>query len=262
MKHLMIAASLLLAAGTLPARNVAAAPPAESARLASVPLSRLDLPWWRARFAAKAAEMQHGPFDLVFYGDSITQNYEMSGPEAWRNFLPVWTKYYGGRHALNLGFRGDTTSHLLWRIENGEAANIQPKAAVVLIGANNFGRLHWPAPETEGGVEKIIAELRRRLPGTHILIIGVLPSIRSPWVTTNAAELNQALARRYRGGGEATFVDVSPLFLTGGRIDPARFIDPHLLPPEPALHPTAQTQAQIAAAIEPTLSAWLGDRPR
>jgi lysophospholipase L1-like esterase len=240
----------------------AAAVHADSSRLASVPLSRMDLPWWRARFAAKAAELRRGNFDLVFYGDSITQDYEQSAPEPWRDFAPVWQKFYGGRRALNLGFRGDTTAHLLWRIENGEATGIQPKAAVILIGANNFGRLHWPAAPTEAGIERIVAELRQRLPGTHILLIGVLPSIRSAWVDENTVALNHALAQRYRGGAEATFIDLAPLFISDGKVDPAKFLDPHFRPPDPPLHPSAPTQANMAASLEPILSAWLGDKPR
>lgn len=248
---------LVLTAAMLASPVSAAAPKADTSRLASVPLSRMDLPWWRERFAEKAEEMRRGPVELVFYGDSITQNYEKDGPEPWRDFRPVWDKYYGNRHALNLGFKGDTTAHLLWRIENGEAAGIHPKAAVVLIGANNFGRVHWPAGPTEAGIEKIVAELRERLPGTHILLLGVLPSIRSAWVDSNTVELNHALAARYRDGREATFIDVSSLFMSGGRVDADRFIDPHLTPPDPPLHPTAQTQARIAASIEPMLRGWL-----
>jgi lysophospholipase L1-like esterase len=257
MKILLLAAALLAASPAL-----FAAPAHDTARLASVPLSRMDLPWWRARFALKAAELRQEPVELVFYGDSITQNFEQDGPEPWRAFRPVWEHFYGGRHAINLGFKGDTTSHLLWRIENGEASGIHPKAAIVLIGANNFGRLHWPAMETEAGIEKIIGQLRARLPSTHILLLGVLPSIRSAWVDSNTVELNRALAQRYRGGSEATFIDVSGLFMKNGQVDAGDFIDPHLTPPDPPLHPTAQMQARIAAAIEPTLSAWLGDRPR
>lgn len=246
---LLLAGALLLAA---------AAP----ARLATVPLSRMDLPWWRARFAEKSEAMHRGPVDLVWYGDSITQFFEQSSSQPWANYAPVWQHYYGGRHALNLGFKGDTTAHLLWRIENGEAANIHPKAAVVLIGANNFGRLHWPAPETTAGIEKIVGELRARLPGVKILLIGVLPCIRGPWVDQQTAATNQALAAHYRDGRDATFIDVSNLFVTNGRIDAAKFLDPHLTPPDPPLHPSAVTQARIAAAIEPVLSRMLGDSAR
>jgi lysophospholipase L1-like esterase len=235
---------------------------AAAAPLASTPLSRMDLPWWKQRFEAKAAELRHGPFDLVFYGDSIFQYFETAGPEPWRDFAPVWQHYYGGRHAIDLGFKGDTTAHLLWRIENGEAAGIFPKAVVVLIGANNFGKLRWPASETAPAIEKIIAELHRRLPGAHILLLGVLPSIRNAWVDRNTIELNRALAARYRGASEATFLDLSPLFLRDGRVDSARFLDGHLRPPDPPLHPSAPAAADMAAAMEPTLARWLGDQPR
>jgi lysophospholipase L1-like esterase len=235
---------------------------AAAAPLASTPLSRLDLPWWKARLAEKAAELRHGPIDLAFYGDSITQDFELSGPEPWRDFVPVWDHFYAGRHAINLGFKGDTTAHLLWRIENGEATGISPKVAVVLIGANNFGRLRWPESETEPGIERIVAELHRRLPGVHIILLGVLPSIRNDWVNRNTAELNHALAARYHDGSDATFFDLSALFLTHGHVDPDKFLDPHLTPPDPPLHPSPATMAAMAAAIEPTLSRFLGDAPR
>jgi len=254
---LLLAASLALAAAAPAAHRSSLAP----GLLATVPLSRMDLPWWKARFTAKAAEMRQGPFNLVFYGDSITQNWDQAGPEPWRDFAPVWARYYGSRHALNLGFKGDTTAHLLWRIENGEAAGIAPKAVVVLIGANNFGRLKWPAAPTEAGIEKIVAALRQRLPGAHILLLSVLPCMRGPWVAENTVAVNRALAARYRGGQEATFLDLTSLFLTNGQVDPNKFLDGKLTPPDPPLHPTTATQAAMAATMEPILAGWLGDKP-
>ena len=247
MRRVLLAAcaALLLGAAGLPDRA------------ASLPLSRADLPWWSARLARKAAEIRAaGQVDLVWYGDSITQDWERA------DFAPAWQHYYGGRHALDMGFNGDATSHLLWRIENGEATGIHPRAAVVLIGANNFGHLHWGAGPTEAGITAIVTELHRRLPGVRVLLIGVLPSIRSTWVDQNTTALNRALAARYAGGREATFMDLSPLFMVNGHVDPSRFLDPKLTPPAPPLHPTAQTQAAMAAAIEPALSAMLGERPR
>jgi lysophospholipase L1-like esterase len=262
MRRILLAAACVLLGAAHKAPTAHPHVQADMARLASVPLSRMDLPWWRARFEAKAREMRRGPVDLVWYGDSITQYWESTGPENWRDFAPVWQHYYGGRHALNLGFMGDTTAHLLWRIENGEAAGIHPKAAIVLIGANNFGRLHWPAPETEAGIVKIVDELRMRLPGTKILVVGVLPCVRGLWVAANTRALNAALAARYRDGRLASFIDVSDLFLTNGQVDAGKFLDPRLTPPGPPLHPSAQTQAAIAARIEPTLAAMLNDTPK
>jgi hypothetical protein len=110
--------------------------------LAATPISRLDLPWWRARHEAKLKELAEAKPELIFLGDSITEDWEHSGPPDWRDFAPVWERFYGDRHAVNLGFQGDTTASLLWRIQNGEVAGIAPKAAVILIGANNLGNVH------------------------------------------------------------------------------------------------------------------------
>ena len=243
----------LLAAATLLLAAAAAPPPAAQ------PFSRADLPWWQARLAAKQAELRTHPPDLVWYGDSITQQFEQSGPQPWRNFAPVWDRYYAPRHAINLGFKGDATAHLLWRIEHGEADGIHPRLAIVLIGANNFGHLHWPAQPTLQGIEAVVAALHTRLPQTRILLLGVLPSIRSPWVDQNTRTLNAALAARYAGGQDVTFRDLSALFLRDGHVDAAAFIDPLLTPPDPPLHPTAQTQARMAAAIEPDVRRLMGE---
>src|SRR4029077_5392043 len=135
--------------------------------------------WWRERHGAKLAEIRRGRVDLVFLGDSITQNYEKSGPPAWQDFRPVWQRFYGDRNAVNLGFNGDATSHLLWRIENGEIDKIAPQVAVILIGANNLGRLHWSADDTLAGIDAIVAQLRRRLPRTRLMLLGILPSDRT-----------------------------------------------------------------------------------
>jgi lysophospholipase L1-like esterase len=228
---------------------------------AATPYSRLDLPWWQARFTEKQAALHAGPVDLLWLGDSITQQFEQAGPEPWRDFKPVWDRFYAPRHAVNLGFKGDATAHLLWRIEHGETDGIHPRLAIVLIGANNFGHLHWPAGPTLLGIEAIVDALRARLPATKILLLSVLPSIRSPWVDENTWALNRALAARYGAGREAVFQDVTSAFhhLPGGGVDPDDFVDRHLTPPDPPLHPTAQTMARIAEAIEPNVRRLMRD---
>ena len=175
LQHLVLTAVLLLLCG--------AAPPRPHTVLAATPISRMDLHWWRARHEAKLEELRSRRVDLIFLGDSLTQDYEVSGPPEWRDFVPVWQRFYGERNAVNLGFNGDATSHLLWRIENGEVAGIAPKVAVILIGANNLGRLHWPAEDTVAGIDAIVTQLRHRLPHTKLLLLGVLPSDRSAWAT-------------------------------------------------------------------------------
>ncbi len=227
--------------------------------LAATPLSRMDLPWWRARFEAKQEELHSRRIDLLFLGDSITQDWEVAGPPEWRDFAPIWQRFYGDRNAINLGFNGDATSHLLWRIENGESAGVAPKVAVILIGANNFGHLHWSADDTFAGIEAIVTQLRHRLSNTKLLLLGVLPSDRSAWVTESTVAVNRMLAAHYPGGDNVTFLDVGRLFMQGGKLNRDLYFDPKLTPPRAPLHPTAQGQELIAQAIEPTLAALLGD---
>lgn len=251
-RRLLLAAPALLLGG------------AERVPLAATPLSRMETPWWRARHLEKLQELRRSPPDLLWLGDSITQNWERRGPPDWMDFAPVWDRFYAGRRAVNLGFKGDNTGHLLWRMQNGELDGIQPRAAVVLIGANNMGRVHWSAPQTLAGIDAVLADLHRQLPGTKALLVGVLPSIRSPWVTRTTQEVNQGLAARYGGGvvPHVTYMDLGGLFLRDGQADRAAFYDDMLEPPDPPLHPSVAAQARMAEAIEPTLTAILGDRSR
>jgi lysophospholipase L1-like esterase len=230
--------------------------------LAATPIDRMDLPWWRTRHEAKLRELARAKPELIFLGDSITQNWERTGPPDWQDFAASWQRFYGDRHAVNLGFNGDTTASLLWRIRNGEVAGIAPKAAVVLIGANNLGRVHWSAEDTVTGIDTIIAELHHRLPATKILLLAVLPSERSAWITRTTAQINQMLTARYKNDRSVAFLDLTALFVRDGALNRDLFLDWRLTPPDPLLHPSAQGQALMAKAIEPVLAKALGDEPR
>ncbi len=227
--------------------------------IATQPVSRLATPWWKQRFEAKQRELV-GRVDLLWLGDSITQDWERTGPEPWRNFAPVWQRYYGDRHAVNLGFKGDSTCHLLWRLEHGELDGVHPRVVVLLIGANNFGHIHTDAAATLAGITLILDLAHDRLPEARVLLIGVLPSIRSPWVTANTLQLNRGLWHLAASRSTwISFIDAAPLFMRDGHVVPDRFMDPRLTPPDPPLHPTAQSQAALAGLIEPTLASLLGD---
>lgn len=248
--RLAVAVLLLAVPGAPMARTI----------IAAIPISRMDLPWWHARFEAKQADLRAKPPALIFLGDSITQNWERHGPPDWADYAPAWQRFYGDRAAANLGFIGDTTANLIWRMRNGELDGISPKVAVVLIGANNLGRVHWSAEDTVAGIDTIIAELHHRLPHTKVLLLGVLPSDRTQWATETTVAINRTLAAKYGHGSEPTFLDVGHMFMRDGKLDRALFYDPKLTPPEAPLHPTAQGMTLMAAAMEPTLAALLGDR--
>jgi hypothetical protein len=238
---------------------LAALPARAETPMAAKPLSR-DIAWWQRRHKEKLVELTEKKPALILLGDSITQDWEVDADKPWLQFAPGWRRFYGDRNAVNLGYNGDATCHLLWRIENGEVAGISPKAAVMLIGANNLGRLHWSAGDTIAGIGACINAVRRRLPTTKILLLGVLPSIRSDWATETTLTINRGLATRYRDGETATYMDVGRIFMKNGQVDPDMFLDPLLTPPAKPLHPSPQAQTMVAEVIEPTLARLLGDR--
>jgi lysophospholipase L1-like esterase len=189
---------------------------------------------------------------LLFVGDSITQYWENDGPEKNWQFRRVWDKYYGARKALNLGFSGDTTANVLWRLEHGELDGIDPKVTVLLIGVNNR-LVHWTAEQTDGGIDAVIDDLHKLLPGTRILLLGILPSGISPQVSETNTAVNRYLEKKYGGSKFVTFVDVSKLFMKDGKLDESLYLETYSVPPQPPLHPTSLAMEKLADAIEPVL---------
>ncbi len=225
--------------------------------LATAPISRANLAWWQTRFENTLADARaHPDARVVWLGDSITQYWQRQGTLGYDNVLPVWTKYYGPYDAVDCGVVGDTTSSLIWRLNHGQVAGLHPRLAIILIGANNFGRVHWGAEMTIPGIEAVVADTHAHLPHAHILLLGVLPSVRSAWVDAQTRTTNAALAQHYAGSTLVTFVDVGPVLMKGGVVDQALFVDPRMVPPEPALHPDAEGMTRIARRIAPIVAAY------
>lgn len=230
---------------------------AHATNLATAPIGRTDLSWWQTRFTQTLGEAKADPnAKIVWLGDSITQFWQRQGTLGYDNILPVWNHYYAPYHALDFGFVGDTTASLIWRLDHGQVAGLHPQLTIILIGANNFGRVHWGAQMTIPAIESVVANTHNRLPDSHILLLGVLPSIRSPWVDTQTRLTNAALAQRYANSELVTFVNVAPVLTVNGRTDAALYIDPREVPPRPALHPDATGMARIAAYIQPVVQRY------
>ena len=111
--------------------------------------------WWMPRQQAVNEKLIQGNIDILFIGNSIINGFEGSGKE-------VWEKYYQNRNALNMGFGWDRTEHVLWRLQNSDLENINPKLAVLLIGTNNIGRN--TIDEIVDGIKTICIYLKTHLP--------------------------------------------------------------------------------------------------
>ncbi len=141
------------------------------AHSAIIPLPR-DNDWWTLRHQAAVDRAKQGDVDMIFVGDSIFHRWESIGKS-------VWNEYYADRNVLNLGFSGDRTQHVLWRLNNGEIDGISPKLAVVMIGTNNC-TLGSSPQEIADGVVAICKKIRSTLPDTKILLLGIFTRDEQP----------------------------------------------------------------------------------
>jgi hypothetical protein len=144
----------------------------EDANLAAVPQSRdptnARTEWWLGRPGRKLQEAKEAQPDLLFLGDSLTQGWEDAGAK-------VWKLHYEHRNAANFGFEGDSTQHLLWRIERGALDGLSPKLIVLLIGAYNANHRDFSPDQIVGGVEAVLERIRQKCPSSRVLLLGLLP---------------------------------------------------------------------------------------
>jgi lysophospholipase L1-like esterase len=225
-----------------------------------MPADRLSVGWWAARHKAILADLpKHSDAQLLLVGDSITNNYDKAEPPN-QDFQPIWQQYYAPRKALNLGFSGDTTANVLWRLDHGEVNGLHPKLAIVLIGTNNtaYGQ---SAEETETGIDAVVKDIEHRLPTTKILLVGILPS-KLPSREQNF-DVNAYLGMHYAGGEDprVSYIDISVIFYPHGELDTSLFYDPTLTPPRPAAHPNTVGQRLMASALEPAVARLMEDTP-
>lgn len=202
--------------------------------------------WWMPRHEEKLARIQQGNVDLVMIGDSITHGWETGGKA-------VWERYYGQRNAVNLGFSGDRTEHVIWRLQHGEVDGISPKLCVVMIGTNNTGHRQDPPEDTALGIEYIVDELRKRLPDSNILLLAIFP--RGATRDDDLRRLNDQINRRIAklaDGEHVYFLDISSVFLDDDGTLP-RSIMPDLL------HPNGEGYKLWAGAMERMVAKLMSD---
>jgi N-acetylglucosamine-6-sulfatase len=212
---------------------------------ATLPVHRRDQPAWKQRHERKSGLARQGGHELVFIGDSITQNWESHGKA-------VWDKYYGHRKPLNLGYSGDRTEHVLWRLMNGELENVDPKLFVLMIGTNNTGHRQDPPRETADGIRLILDLLQDRKPDARILLLPVFP--RDAKADGPLRKLNQEVNELIRGQADGErIVWLDP---TAGFLHPDGSLKAELVPD--FLHPQTAGYEQWARAMEGEIARLTG----
>ena len=203
--------------------------------------------WWVQRHESANARAKQGAVDLIFIGDSITHSWENAGKE-------VWKKYYTHRKAMNLGFSGDRTQHVLWRLDHGNIDGISPKAAVLMIGTNNSNKRDNTAEEIADGITAIVRQLRVKLPRTKVLILGIFPRGEKPSPQREKNARASKLASKIADGKMIHYMNIGVHFLT-----PDATLTKEIMPDY--LHLTRKGYEMWAIAIEGKLRELLGEQP-
>jgi len=205
--------------------------------------------WWLPRHEAKLDEVRAlrasgtNP-ELVFVGDSITHFWERAGAK-------VWERNYARYHALNLGFGGDRTENILWRLQHGEVDDIAPKVAVVMMGTNNTGHRQEAPERTAAGIKRNLDELRRRLPRTKILLLAIFPRQATPdGFARRLNEQTNAIIANYADNEHVFFLNINQAFL-----QPDGTLSKEIMPD--LLHPNGRGYELWAEAMRPELERLL-----
>jgi lysophospholipase L1-like esterase len=226
----------------------------QSPNNALVPVPRPD-DWWVKRHAAAVEIAARGNIDMVFIGDSITHGFggqPLPWPHEQGAGADTWAWYYGSRIVLNLGFSGDQTQHVLWRLANGEMDHIQPKVIQIMIGTNNVGSN--TAEQIAEGVEAVCTAAHYKAPKAKELLLAIFPrdNADSP-SRAKIADINKMLEPWAKSHG-VTFLDIGHVFL-----DSKGEIPKDIMPDK--LHPNAFGYRKWAMATEPTLAKMLRQKP-
>lgn len=201
--------------------------------------------WWMPRHEGVLKRIAEGNVNIIHIGDSITHGWNGSGKA-------MWDKYYAPRGAVNMGFSGDRTQHVLWRLDNGEIDGINPKLAVIMIGTNNSNGQDNTAEEIADGIKAIVCKLRTELPQTKVLILSIFPRGATPSAQRTKNALASEIASGMADGKMIYYLDINnQLLQADGTL--TREIMPDLL------HPKAKGYAIWAEAVEPTISKLMGE---
>ena len=206
--------------------------------------------WWFTRHAEKIAEIEaandpknNKTIELLMVGDSITNNFDKGGPGE-----TVWEQHFAPLNALNLGFGGDRTNHVLWRLEHLPPLKTPPKAASLMIGTNNICWGSDKPKQAADGVRAIAKKLHQMYPEMKILVLGVFPRremLDHPH-RKQIIELNSYLPDLLRDIPNVSYMDIGSEFL-----DENGFLSREMMPD--TTHPSTKGHEIWAAAILPEL---------
>jgi lysophospholipase L1-like esterase len=133
-----------------------------------------------------------GRTDIYFEGDSIVRRW---GATDYPELLANWKENFTGWNAGDFGCGADRTQNILWRLNNGELDDVNPKVIVLLAGTNNVGA-RGNANDITLGISAILRVMQEKAPNATIILTAIFPrNDNMAWmpaidkVNTNLAKL-------------------------------------------------------------------------
>src|SRR5215213_3345859 len=184
------------------------------------PVEPADRPLRRADKNSQTAHTQllekarKGGIDVYFLGDSITRRWG-TRDEKYKSFLENWRQNFFGWNAGNFGWGGDTTQNILWRLENGELDNVNPKIIVLLAGTNNVGNLSPPSGDADSraadvpkGIKAVLDLCRQKAPRATIVLMGIFPRNDNMAVLPIIKKINKNIAK-FADGKKIRYLNIN-----------------------------------------------------
>ena len=197
---------------------------------------------------------KQGRIDLYFEGDSIVRRW---GATDYPDLLANWKENFLGWNAADFGWGADRTQHILWRLQNGELDDVNPKVIVLLAGTNNVGTQPGDdaaIAEISRGVKAIVDLCRQKAPDATIILTAIFPRNDNLAVMPTIIRINERLAT-FAGGRKVLFLNINDrLADEDGRIVEG------VLNERDKLHPTLKGYQIWADALKPILRELLGPR--
>jgi len=180
-----------------------------------------------------------GGIDIYFEGDSITRRW---GATDYPELLANWKQNFFGWNAADFGWGGDRTQNLLWRLNNGEFDNVNPKIVVLEIGTNNVSN-DSDAIDITKGIQAAVAAIRSKSPNSVVIVTAIFPRKDSMSFMPVVGTINRHL-EKMADGRQVRYLNIND------KID-------GMLNPD-GLHPTLQAYQVWADALKPIFRELLG----
>lgn len=203
--------------------------------------------WWANRVLSRHNEIEKlkgKKVDLVMLGDSITHFWE------WK-YKKSWEKLTAGKTALNLGYGGDRTQQVVWRIAHGELDGYEAKCVVLMIGTNNNYAKKTKPENVVTAIEKIIGMIRQKQPNAKIVLHPIFPrganaQSRHAAVRERNDRTNALLKEFVEKDGKIIWIDFNDKL-----VDATGWVPKSIMPDE--LHPSEKGYEIWMEALKPVI---------